>query len=140
MKVLLAADGSTYTKKALAWLLTNENLPGVIDELVVLTVQPKLPARVITVMGRDDVSAYQQDEARKVLAPIEKFLARHDVRWRTLTTIGPAAEEIVRVATREKSALIVMGTHGRGALGRAVMGSVAQRVVAHSPVPVLLVR
>lgn len=140
MRVLLAADGSTYTKKALAWLLTHENLPGVIDELLVLNVQAKLPSRVVAVMGRDDVSAWQQDEARKVMAPIEKFLARHDLRWRTLVTIGPAAEEIVRTATREKSALIVMGTHGRGALGQAIMGSVAQRVVAQSPVPVLLVR
>lgn len=140
MKILLAADGSVFTKKALAWVLAHENLPGVIDELVVITVQPRLPARVISVMGRDDVSAYQQDEIRRVLAPIEKFLARHEVHWRTISAIGPAAEEIVRAATREKSSLIVMGTHGRGALGRAVMGSVATRVVSQSPVPVLLVR
>jgi nucleotide-binding universal stress UspA family protein len=36
--------------------------------------------------------------------------------------------------------MIVMGTHGHGLLGRAMMGSVAQRVVTDSPVPVLLVR
>jgi nucleotide-binding universal stress UspA family protein len=36
--------------------------------------------------------------------------------------------------------MIVMGTHGYGALGRAVMGSVAQNVISGSKVPVLLVR
>jgi nucleotide-binding universal stress UspA family protein len=36
--------------------------------------------------------------------------------------------------------MVVMGTHGHGLLGRALMGSVAQRVVTESTVPVLLVR
>jgi nucleotide-binding universal stress UspA family protein len=52
---------------------------------------------------------------------------------------GAPAEEILRAAKREKVHQIVMGTHGRGLLGQAVMGSVAQRVVSQSPVPVLLV-
>ena len=44
------------------------------------------------------------------------------------------------IAQRDKVQQIVMGTHGRGVLGRALMGSVAQRVVTGSPVPVLLVK
>lgn len=43
-------------------------------------------------------------------------------------------------AHREKAHLIVMGTHGHGLLGRVLMGSVAQRVVADCDVPVLLVK
>jgi len=53
---------------------------------------------------------------------------------------GSPADEILRIAQREKVQQIVMGTHGRGVLGRALMGSVAQRVVTGSPVPVLLVK
>jgi nucleotide-binding universal stress UspA family protein len=53
---------------------------------------------------------------------------------------GLPADEILRIAQREKVQQIVMGTHGRGVLGRALMGSVAQRVVTGSPVPVLLVK
>jgi nucleotide-binding universal stress UspA family protein len=46
----------------------------------------------------------------------------------------------VRAALAEKAQLIVMGTHGYGVVGRVVMGSVAQRVLAQSEVPVLLVK
>lgn len=55
-------------------------------------------------------------------------------------TIGHPGQEIARAAKREKVNLIVMGTHGRGPVGRALMGSVAQNVVTESEVPVLLVK
>ncbi len=51
-----------------------------------------------------------------------------------------AAMDIVEYATEEKIDLIVMGTHGRGALQHLLMGSVAERVVRSAPCPVLTVR
>lgn len=53
---------------------------------------------------------------------------------------GPAAEAIVRAAKEMQADLIVMGTHGRKGLGRAVLGSVTDAVVRLAPVPVLTVR
>ena len=50
------------------------------------------------------------------------------------------AQEIVRVAEERDVDQIVMGTHGRGAVGSLLLGSVAQRVVHQTKVPVLLVR
>ena len=50
------------------------------------------------------------------------------------------AEEIVAQATQWQADLIVLGTHGRRGLKRLVMGSDAELVLRHSPVPVLLVR
>ncbi|MBX8464782.1 universal stress protein [Deinococcus sp. RIT780] len=47
---------------------------------------------------------------------------------------------ILDVAREENAALIVMSTHGRGGLGRALLGSVAEAVAHHAPVPVMLVR
>ena len=52
MKVLLAADGSEYTKKALAFLVTHESLVNSNDELIVLNVQPPVPGRVTSTMRR----------------------------------------------------------------------------------------
>jgi len=140
MKILLAVDGSPYTKKALAWLTVNQTLGGPDDELVVLNVQPPLPPRARAALGADIVKGYHQDEATKVIGPIEKFLKRHKVPSRVLWVVGSPSDEILRVAKREKAQQIVMGTHGRGMLGRALMGSVAQRVVAEATVPVLLVK
>ena len=140
MKVLLAADGSKFTKKALAFLVTHESLAGAEGELVVLHVQPPVPPRVKRMVGAATVTAYHRDEAKKVLDPIERFLKRHKMRFSTSWVVGSPPVEIVRAAQRNKAHLIVMGTHGHGLIGRALMGSVAQRVVADCDIPVLLVK
>ncbi len=140
MKLLFAADGSKYTKKAAAFLVTHENLVGPEDELVVLHVQPAVPPRVKTMLGATAVAAYHKDEAAKVLAPLERFLKRHDLNFRTTWVVGSPRAEVVRIAKREKAHMIVMGTHGHGVIGRAIMGSVAQSVVSECDIPVLLVK
>jgi nucleotide-binding universal stress UspA family protein len=53
---------------------------------------------------------------------------------------GSPAEAILRAARERQCDLIVMGTHGRTALGRALMGSVAEEVVRKAPCPVLTVK
>ena len=53
---------------------------------------------------------------------------------------GTPSTEIVRYATQRDINLIVMGTHGRGFIAHAVMGSVAEKVVRNAPCPVLTVR
>ena len=57
-----------------------------------------------------------------------------------LDAIGPVVKEIVDAANNEHVDLILMGTHGRDLVGRALMGSVAQRVIADSDIPALLVK
>jgi nucleotide-binding universal stress UspA family protein len=59
-------------------------------------------------------------------------------RWVLRT--GVPYKEIVGAATRERADLIVIGTHGRGGLDRALLGSVADRVIRLAPCPVLTVR
>ncbi len=140
MRILLAVDGSKFTKKALAFLVTHEALAGPDAELVVLNVQPAVPPRVRAMLGSDAVRAWNREEAEKVLLPIERFLKRHHIAFRTSWTAGNAAAQIVQATQREKVHMLVMGTHGHGLLGRALLGSVAQRVVADVDVPVLLVQ
>jgi nucleotide-binding universal stress UspA family protein len=53
---------------------------------------------------------------------------------------GGPSREIVDYAERSGADLVVMGTHGRGGLNRLLLGSVAERVVRSSPVPVLTIR
>lgn len=140
MKILLAADGSSYTKKALAYLVTHEALAGEDGHIVVVNVQPAVPPRVRSMVGASAVQDYHREESEKVLKPIEKFLQRHDIPYTTRSAVGSPGTEIVKAAKKEKVHMVVMGTHGHGILGRALMGSVAQDVVEDCEVPVLLVK
>ena len=140
MKILLAVDGSEFTKKMLAYLATHETLFGPHNSYTLLTVSPQLPPRARSVVGKDVVEAYQREEAEKVLSPVTKFLLRHGIDAKTVSKIGHAGETISKFADNGKFDLVVMGSHGHGTLGNLVMGSVATQVLAHCKVPVLLVR
>jgi nucleotide-binding universal stress UspA family protein len=140
MKILFAADGSSFTKKALAFLVANDFLTDSACELKVLHVQPPLPPRVKSFAGRDVVSSYHLDESEKVLAPIRKFLKKHGTNFTTDWTVGNPGHEIVAGASRFNAHMIVMGTHGYGKIGQMILGSVAQKVVSECDRPVLLVK
>lgn len=58
----------------------------------------------------------------------------------TRVELGPVARTLADVAEQEDAHLILMATHGRGGVARAVLGSVATDTLRHSPVPLLLVR
>jgi nucleotide-binding universal stress UspA family protein len=62
-----------------------------------------------------------------------------DVGVCTLLLEGPPAKRIVERVREGRHDLVVMGSHGRGRLGSALLGSVSQQVVQHSPVPVLAI-
>lgn len=140
MKILLAADGSNYTKKALAFLVTHEEIAGGDGQVAVVNVQPAVPPRVKSMVGAHAVNDYHADEAAKVLNPIEKFLQRHNIAYTVRWTVGNPGQEIVKAAKKEKAHMVVMGTHGHGFLGRALLGSVAQNVLTECDIPVLLVK
>lgn len=92
--------------------------------------------------GVDLVPALREG-GRRILAKAKAVADKEGIRAKTLmreTLGGPAAETIVRDARRQRADLIVLGTHGRRGLRRAVLGSDAEQVVRRSPVPVLLVR
>jgi len=140
MKILLAVDGSEFTKKMLAYITTHEELFSPNNSYTLLTVNPQLPPRARAAVGKEVVETYQREEAEKVLGPVTKFLLRHNIDAKTISKVGHAGEIISKTADSGKFDLVVMGSHGHGTLGNLVMGSVATQVLAHCKVPVLLVR
>ncbi|ACM31580.1 MAG: universal stress protein [Diaphorobacter nitroreducens] len=140
MNILLAVDGSTYTKKMLAYLAAHDEMLGSSHTYTAITVQPQLPPRARAALGKEVVDKYHAEEGEKVLSPVVKFMARQGVQLKTMTKVGPAGETIAKVAESGKYDLVVMGTHGHGSLGKLVMGSVSTQVLANCQVPVLLVR
>ncbi len=140
MKIVLAADGSKFTKKALAFLVTHESLAGPSDEVIVVHVQPALPPRVRSAVGAEIARSYQTEEAEKVLLPIRRFLDKHAIAYRCEWSVGQAHEQVLKATKKYKAHMIVMGTHGHGMIGRAFLGSVAQKIVTEADVPVMLVK
>jgi nucleotide-binding universal stress UspA family protein len=53
---------------------------------------------------------------------------------------GDPGDTIVEAATAEQVDMVLVGSHGRGAVGRFFLGSVSEHVVRHAPCPVLVVR
>ena len=75
-----------------------------------------------------------------MLAPVCKFLARHGIEAKSDWKVGAAGPLIAKFSEAGKFDLLVLGSHGHGALVNLVMGSVATQVLAICRTPVLLVR
>lgn len=90
-----------------------------------------------------DLREAPRDEAQEVLDRAEALAERAGVDALGILmhcSADSPSEAIVAEARRWGASLIVMGTHSRGGLRRVMLGSVAEGVVRHAPVPVLLVR
>jgi len=142
-RILVAVDGSPTSMKGLreAIRLAKDDraqlfIVHVVNELYAFANLEGLTA------GMDIVPALREG-GRRVLAKATALADKGGIRAKTLmreTPGGAAADLIVREARKQRADLIVLGTHGRRGLRRAVLGSDAEQVVRRSPVPVLLVR
>lgn len=81
-----------------------------------------------------------REEREEAVAAVVARARDAGVPARSLVWEGDAGESIVDAAVAEEADLIVVGTHGRGSVGRFLLGSVSEHVVRHAPVPVLVVR
>lgn len=91
-------------------------------------------------MGSDAVAEYLREFSEKELKSARKLLDASGITHDMEIRIGHVAQEIVTCADKGKYDLIVLGAKGRGAILDILVGSVAQRVLATSGTPVLLVK
>jgi len=140
MKILLAVDGSPYTKRMLAFVAAHDEWLGARHQYTVLSVVPFMPPRAAAVTARDVIQRYYRDEAERVLKPIRAFVKKQGLEAEFVGQPGNVADTIAKTADSGCFDLLLMGSHGHGNLGNLVMGSVATKVLAGSKVPVLLVR
>ena len=84
-----------------------------------------------------DPYPYLDKERQELLVKVAREKIPGSVRYETLVVNGDPAEQVLGIARSVEADLIVMGTLGRRGLSHLVLGSVAERVVRESPVPVL---
>jgi len=140
MKILVAADGSAFTKRMLAYLAAHDEWLGAHHQYTVVHVVRELPSRAAAALEKDVVKGYYADEAEKVFKPIRTFFAKQGLAAEFTAKVGHAGEHIAALADKGKFDLLVMGSHGHGALAGLVLGSIITQVLSRCETPVLIVR
>ena len=140
MKILVAVDGSDFTKRMLAYLTAHDEWLGPQHAYTVTYAVSAVPPRAAAVLDKAVLKGHYDDEAEKVFKPIRTFFQKQGIQATYVSKVGPAADNIAALADKGDFDLLVMGSHGHGSLTNLVMGSVATKVLARSKVPVLLIR
>ena len=140
MRILVAVDGSPVAVRAaryaarLALALKEKPL------VVLFSVDTPLLMAVAVQLGVKGVETYHAENGAFAVKAAKAALARSEVACEAKLVIGDPAEQIIKHAKAGKYDLVVMGSHGRNAFKSLFLGSVTTKVLAHSQVPVAIVR
>ncbi len=141
MKILLPVDGSACALRAVDHLISHAAWFAAPPEIHLLHVHPPIPiGRIQAHVGKETLHAHYREESEAALAEARARLAAGGLAYAEHIHVGQPAEIIVKLAGELGCELVVMGTHGRGAVAGLLTGSVAARVLHLASCPVLLVK
>ncbi len=135
--ILVPTDGSTEVERAVEYAVDLARAhDATIKTVYVVDVASYggLPMET----AWDGISDTLREEGEAAVGRVEELAG--DVPVETDVLEGSPSRVIVQTASSDRCDLVVMGTHGRGGIDRLLLGSVTERVVRSSPVPVLTVR
>jgi nucleotide-binding universal stress UspA family protein len=143
MKTLLAIDDSSFSEAALQAVIAQNHSKD--TEVKVLHVVEPPSLLVAREMGGYDASleaVWDQEtkQAQILVAKAAEALSTHGFKATVVVKQGDPKSMIIDVATEWNADLIVLGSHGRKALDRFLMGSVSEATVRHAPCSVEVVR
>lgn len=137
-KILVATDFSECAEQALDYAVA---LAGKLDAKIHLLHVIVIPAMAIPEVGIAVSSTLIESTARTQQTELDKRASRYAAAsLETVLRTGDARDVIIDVAREIDADLIVMGTHGRRGVRRALIGSIAESVVRTAPCPVLTIR
>jgi nucleotide-binding universal stress UspA family protein len=144
-RILVATDGSTLSKKAVASAVSLAQITGA--ELVALKVIPRYPqsyfeggvALAASEIGR--IEKQWAEHGQAIVDAVAKSAMAKGVKVKAMTVKSDiVSEAIIAAAKKSKCDLIVMSSHGRRGIKRLLLGSETQQVLTHSHIPVLVLR
>ncbi len=147
-RVMVPLDGSKVGEAALPVIeqLVDKLAPGTKVEVILIGVITLLRHWVVVGEASAPVS-YTEEELQRIKERVATYLEKtgeslksRRVSVSTMVRTGNAADEILKAIEESKADLIAMSTHGRSGLRRLAFGSITDKVLRHSPVPVLTVR
>ena len=132
-RILIPTDGSTGTTHvAMQAIDLAKQYYGELYVLSVVETGGLLP-------GSDETAEDLQRESERAVRQVEAMASTHGVSVETAIREGDPSDEILAYADEIDADAIVAGTHGRTGVQRQLIGSVAERLVRHSPIPVMTV-
>jgi nucleotide-binding universal stress UspA family protein len=141
-RILVPLDGSSRAERAIPVALRLAHASG--GSLVFLRAVSVATEFWPFLPGQQSLASTAIDsvlsEAQGYLAHVRTAFHEQDVAIETIMQVGPAASTILQIASDKHVDLVVICSHGHTGLTRQIMGSVAERVARHAPVPVLLLR
>lgn len=142
--VLVPIDGSVRALHAVPWAAKFAGRGGVVILLRVVPPQPAYAESLFGLVGAEDnIQNIQDAWLRTATGDMDEataLIASPSVEVERMVVAGEPDEEIVAAAVGRRVDMIAMASHGRGAIGRAIFGSVADRVARSATVPVLILR
>jgi nucleotide-binding universal stress UspA family protein len=143
-KILFATDGSPASEHAAQMAVNLARAHGShLTALYAIDPYPFMGGGELNSIGFDSYMESGRTDARKSFAHIRNLAATGGATVPLETRLiekSVVYKGILEVADAEHSNLIMVGSHGRGGIGKLFLGSVAAKVVAHSTRPVLVIR
>jgi nucleotide-binding universal stress UspA family protein len=141
MKILLAADGSEFTRRAASYVASHVAELAEPPEIHLLNVHAPIPIpRAAAVVGSEAVNRYHEEECAAALSVAERVFKAAGVVYQSSWVLGKPGEEIASYAAKHGIDVIVMGSHGHGTLRTLALGSVADSVLRLAQCPVTIIR
>jgi nucleotide-binding universal stress UspA family protein len=142
-KILAPLDGSELSECSLEHVTAIAKGCAVPSVVLLYIVEPVEGYAVeYTRISAEAIDAMKKEfraKTEKHLAKMANKLKKNGVNVSTVTVEGKPSDEILNYADKNQVDLIIMSTHGSSGLTRWAFGSVADKVIRHSPVPVLVI-
>ena len=138
--ILVPVDGSACSERAIEEVVKLVQKSGPLD-IHLLNVQPRIfVEETMVFLDPAKIDTYYFEQGSKGLASAEKLLKKAGIAFTSHRAVGPVAETIITNAKKLGADGILMGTHGHGRVAGMLLGSVSNKVLHLSPVPVTFVR
>ena len=140
-RIVVPTDFSDCSQEA--WELAKRVAAAPGSELVLAHVLTEVPLYGEGFLNVETTRKVRDGASKWAESALEDWVSKalaEGLSARAVVRTGVPHKEIVALAQDERADLIVIGTHGRGGINRALLGSVADRVVRLAPCPVLTVR
>ena len=142
-KIVVPLDGSQVAECVIPHIEAIAGKSATKVELVTVVEPLDIPTRGQIAISDDEIKQIDDEgknEATKYLRQVSSRIAKAGVNADTVILSGKPADSLVRYAVNNGADLIIMATHGRSGISKIFWGSVAEKILRATDIPVLLIK